>query len=156
MSWRRSGISRAARANLVRPGTEPDDSQYSYGMIATDTLLNGLPPQLTLRFFAVFARLEYAMKYADCLVSANPGDTAMASRKTLAAKLPASFFEEAKAVAPELVAEPPRTRPPLLTRSRCCMRSGSCVTTSFTATRPRPQTDRGISGLLSNVSRSSM
>lgn len=77
-------------------------------MIATDTLLNGLPPELTLRFFAVFARLEFAMKYADCLVTTNPGDTAMASRKTLAAKLPASFFETAKAVAPELIAEPPR------------------------------------------------
>jgi hypothetical protein len=61
-------------------------------MLTIEQLLNGLPPDLVLRFFATFARLEFALKHTNCLQYEDNGDVALASRRGLEARLPADFF----------------------------------------------------------------
>ncbi|WP_051448298.1 hypothetical protein [Bradyrhizobium sp. WSM1417] len=58
--------------------------------LSTHELLNGLPHDLTLRFFATFARFEFAMKYCNCL---KPRGAAEGCRRRLEERLPADFFE---------------------------------------------------------------
>lgn len=62
-------------------------------MLSTEQLLNGLPGDLTLRFFAAFSRFEFALKFSGCLTSDNIGAAAQASRDKLRTRLPADFFD---------------------------------------------------------------
>jgi hypothetical protein len=73
-------------------------------------LLNGLEPSLALKFFATFARLEFAMKYAGCLTATDNAGVALASRSLLSQRLPSDFFEKvlASGVAEALFDEPPK------------------------------------------------
>ncbi|MGY8635331.1 hypothetical protein RAD15_22905 [Bradyrhizobium sp. 14AA] len=79
-------------------------------MLSTVELLNGLPADETLRFFATFARFEFAMKQCGYLQRTEQGTVALASRERLAADLPAEFFATIRdaAIAPVLVARPPK------------------------------------------------
>jgi len=90
-------------------------------MLTTDELLNGLPPDQTLRFFATFARFEFAMKQCGYLHWTDHGETAQACRERLGASLPADFFASVRdgRLAPTLIARPPKNlydqAPPLTT-----------------------------------------
>ncbi|MDP3692138.1 hypothetical protein [Bradyrhizobium sp.] len=79
-------------------------------MLTTDELLNGLPPEATLRFFATFARFEFAMKQCSYLRWTELGRIAQACRESLCADLPADFFESVREayVAPVLIERPPK------------------------------------------------
>jgi hypothetical protein len=45
-------------------------------MLTVEDLLNGLPPELTLRFFATFARMEFPLKQCSLLRIAADGEVA--------------------------------------------------------------------------------
>jgi hypothetical protein len=79
-------------------------------MLTTDELLNGLPPEATLRFFATFARFEFAMKQCGYLRRTEHGRVAQACRESLCADLPADFFESVRDahIATTLVERPPK------------------------------------------------
>jgi hypothetical protein len=62
-------------------------------MLTTQQLLYGLPADETLRFFATFARFEFAMKQCGFLRRTGHNRVAEASRDKLSAHLPADFFE---------------------------------------------------------------
>jgi hypothetical protein len=79
-------------------------------MLTTDQLLYGLPPDETLRFFATFARFEFAMKQCGYLRWTGHGRVAEASREKLGADLPADFFDSVRNghIAPTLIERPPK------------------------------------------------
>jgi hypothetical protein len=79
-------------------------------VLTTNQLLNGLPPEETLLFFATFARFEFAMKQCGYIQRTNDGDVAMACRKKLAAALPESFLQSVQdaQIAPVLIELPPK------------------------------------------------
>lgn len=79
-------------------------------MLTTDELLNGLPPDETLRFFATFARFEFAMKQCGYLRLTEHGTVAEACRERLGADLPADFFNSVRdaRIATTLVEQPPK------------------------------------------------
>jgi hypothetical protein len=79
-------------------------------MLTTDQLLNGLPPKATLRFFASFARFEFAMKQCGYVSKTDDGDVALACRRKLAAGLPKHFFQRIRdeEIAPVLMRRPPK------------------------------------------------
>jgi len=79
-------------------------------MLTTNELLNGLPPEETLRFFATFARFEFAMKQCGYLRWTEHGDTAQACRERLGEAMPGDFFESVRDahLAPTLIARPPK------------------------------------------------
>jgi hypothetical protein len=66
-------------------------------MLSPEQLLSGLPAELTLRFFATFARFEFALKHTGCLRRIEDGAVAEACRVRLRARLPQDFFETVKA-----------------------------------------------------------
>lgn len=80
-------------------------------MLTTEELLNGLPAALTLRFFATFARFEFAMKQCGCLQRTGEGEMALASRRLLESRLPADFFERLQRLgsAHILIEAPPKS-----------------------------------------------
>lgn len=79
-------------------------------MLNTEELLNGLSPDLTLRFFATFARMEFALKQLRLLRFTAEGDVAQMGQPRLVARLGAGFFQavEAAHVAETLIAIPPK------------------------------------------------
>ena len=79
-------------------------------MLTTDELLNGLSPHETLRFFATFARFEFAMKQCGYLRMTERGMVAQACRERLGADLPADFFDSVRdaQIAKTLVERPPK------------------------------------------------
>lgn len=79
-------------------------------MLTTDQLLNGLPRDLTLRFFATFARFEFALKHTGFWWEHPQYGTAMANRQKLADRLGAEFFEHVcdEDLAPTLISAPPK------------------------------------------------
>ena len=79
-------------------------------MLTTNQLLNGLPPAATLRFFATFARFEFAMKQSGYLRWTEDGFVALACRRRLAADLPDHFLQSVREgqIAPLLVERPPK------------------------------------------------
>jgi hypothetical protein len=79
-------------------------------MLTTNELLNGLPPELTLRFFATFARFEFAMKQCGFLRRAEHNRVAHACREQLSAHLPVDFFESIRdaQTASTLIGRPPK------------------------------------------------
>ena len=79
-------------------------------MLATEELLNGLTPELTLRFFATFARMEFALKQRRLLRVRAEGEVAQMGQPRLVARLGAGFFQavEAAHVAETLIAIPPK------------------------------------------------
>ena len=79
-------------------------------MLTTVQLLNGLNPELTLRFFATFARLEFALKEARILQREGEGDVALASRIRLAQRLTDAFYTSVheSGLAPTLLEAPPK------------------------------------------------
>jgi hypothetical protein len=79
-------------------------------MLTTEELLNGLSPELTLRFFATFARMEFALKQLRLLRVAGEGEVAQMGQPRLVARLGAGFFRavEADRVAETLIAIPPK------------------------------------------------
>ena len=93
-------VSITARAPLAKADSIPMNHH---------DLLEGLSPQLTLEFFATFARFEYALKCRSYLQSKNSEKAAKASRKILAEKLGPDFFEEVRSQGkiPTLFAKPP-------------------------------------------------
>jgi hypothetical protein len=79
-------------------------------MLSTDDLLNGLDRELTLRFFATFARFEFALKQTGVRQHTADGRPALASRIELARRLPTNFFHtlnQAK-TARTLIERPPK------------------------------------------------
>ena len=78
-------------------------------MLSTTELLNGLPPDETLRFFATFARFEFAMKQCGYLQWTEHGRVAQACRESLGAELTVDFFESVRdgQIATTLVERPP-------------------------------------------------
>ncbi|WP_420969110.1 hypothetical protein [Bradyrhizobium sp. B120] len=79
-------------------------------MLTTEHLLNGLPPDLTLRFFATFARMEFALKHLRLLRFTAEGDVAQMGLPSLVARLGTGFFPAVQAahVAETLIAIPPK------------------------------------------------
>jgi hypothetical protein len=79
-------------------------------MLTTNQLLNGLPPEETLRFFATFVRFEFAMKQCGYLRWTEDDDVALACRRKLAAALPDHFFQSVRdgQTAPVLIERPPK------------------------------------------------
>jgi hypothetical protein len=79
-------------------------------MLTADELLNGLPPDETLRFFATFARFEFAMKQCGYLRLTDHGTVAQACRERLGADLPADFFDGVRdaRIATMLLERPPK------------------------------------------------
>jgi hypothetical protein len=79
-------------------------------MLTTEQLLNGLPPDLTLRFFATFARMEFALKQLRLLRFTAEGDVAQIGQPSLVARLGAGFFAAVRGahVADTLIAVPPK------------------------------------------------
>ncbi|MCK1580650.1 hypothetical protein IVB03_13930 [Bradyrhizobium sp. 168] len=75
-----------------------------------DELLNGLESSLVLTFFATFARLEFAMKYAGYLKRVENAPVAEASTTTLARRLGPAFFEKLRVNddAKMLIEDPPK------------------------------------------------
>ncbi|MEH2484496.1 hypothetical protein [Bradyrhizobium sp. AZCC 2230] len=79
-------------------------------MLTAEQLLNGLPPDLTLRFFATFARMEFALKQLRLLRFTTEGEVAQMGQPPLVARLGAGFFQAVQAahVADTLIAIPPK------------------------------------------------
>ncbi|MCC8978908.1 hypothetical protein [Bradyrhizobium acaciae] len=79
-------------------------------MISTEELLYGLSPDLTLRFFATFARMEFALKQLRLLRSTAEGEVAQIGHPRLVARLGPGFFQavEEAHVAEMLIANPPK------------------------------------------------
>jgi hypothetical protein len=79
-------------------------------MLTTHQLLNGLPADETLRFFATFARFEFAMKQCGVLRRTEHNRVAEACREKLSARLPADFFESIRdsQIALTLIERPPK------------------------------------------------
>jgi len=79
-------------------------------MLTTEELLNGLSPELTLRFFATFARMEFALKQLRLLRVATEGEVAQMGQPRLVARLGAGFFQAVEAAhgAETLIAIPPK------------------------------------------------
>jgi hypothetical protein len=79
-------------------------------MLTTHQLLNGLPADETLRFFATFARFEFAMKQCGFLRRTEHNRVAEACREKLSARLPADFFESIRdaQTAAALIERPPK------------------------------------------------
>jgi hypothetical protein len=79
-------------------------------MLTTHQLLNGLPADETLRFFATFARFEFAMKQCRFLRRTEHNRVAEACREKLSAHLPADFFESIRdaGTASTLIGRPPK------------------------------------------------
>ena len=79
-------------------------------MLTTHQLLNGLPADETLRFFATFARFEFAMKQRGFLRRSQHNRVAEACREKLSAHLPGDFFEAVRdaQIAPILIQRPPK------------------------------------------------
>jgi hypothetical protein len=79
-------------------------------MLTTEELLNGLPPDLTLRFFATFARMEFALKQCRLLRFTAEGEVAQLDQRALVNQLGAGFFATVQAaqVADTLIAMPPK------------------------------------------------
>lgn len=79
-------------------------------MLTTEELLNGLSPDLTLRFFATFARMEFALKQRRLLRVTAEGEVAQMGQPRLVARLGAGFFRSVVAahVAETLIAIPPK------------------------------------------------
>jgi len=74
-------------------------------MFDMNHLLNGLPEDVTLTFFAAFSRFEYALMELDFFRGTRRSKIA---QETLAQQLGPSFFAEAEARVPTLVHEPPK------------------------------------------------
>jgi hypothetical protein len=85
-------------------------NEASNPMLTTDELLSGLPAADTLRFFATFARFEFAMKQCGYLRWTEQGRVALACRESLCADLPADFFESVHnaQIATTLIGRPPK------------------------------------------------
>jgi hypothetical protein len=79
-------------------------------MLTTEELLYGLSPELTLRFFATFARMEFALKQLRLLRFTAEGDVAQMGQPRLVARLGAGFFQavQAAGAAETLIAIPPK------------------------------------------------
>jgi len=79
-------------------------------MLTTEELLNGLSPDMTLRFFAIFARMEFALKQLRFLRLTAEGDVALMDQPRLVARLGAGFFQAVQAThsAETLIAIPPK------------------------------------------------
>jgi hypothetical protein len=79
-------------------------------MLTTEQLLNGLPPGLTLRFFATFARMEFALKQLRLLRFTAEGEVAQMGQPSLVGRLGAGFFPivQAAHMAETLIAIPPK------------------------------------------------
>ena len=79
-------------------------------MMSTEELLNGLPAEGTLRFFATFARFEFAMKQCGYLRYAGKGRIAEACRQKLRDALPTNFFDMVRdaQTATTLISRPPK------------------------------------------------
>jgi hypothetical protein len=79
-------------------------------MLTVEDLLNGLPPELTLRFFATFARMEFALKQCSFLRIAAGGEVAQIGQPGLVLRLGAGFFTAVQAaqVVDILIALPPK------------------------------------------------
>ncbi|WP_454651314.1 hypothetical protein [Bradyrhizobium liaoningense] len=79
-------------------------------MLTTEELLNGLSPDVTLRFFATFARMEFALKQLRLLRFTAEGDVAQMDQPRLVARLGAGFFQTVQAahVAETLIGVPPK------------------------------------------------
>lgn len=79
-------------------------------MLTIGQLLNGLSPELTLRFFATFARMEFALKQLRLLRVAAEGEVAQMGQPRLVERLGAAFFQNVQAahVAETLIAIPPK------------------------------------------------
>jgi hypothetical protein len=79
-------------------------------MLTTEELLNGQSPELTLRFFATFARMEFALKQLRLLRFTAEGDVAQMGQPRLVARLGAGFVQTVQAanVAETLIAIPPK------------------------------------------------
>jgi hypothetical protein len=79
-------------------------------MLTIEQLLNGLPSDLTLRFFATFARIEFALKQLRLLRFTAEGGVAQMGQHNLVARLGADFFPAVQAaqVAETLIASPPK------------------------------------------------
>lgn len=79
-------------------------------MLTTEELLNGLSPELALRFFATFARMEFALKQRRLIRMTVEGDRAQLDQPGLVARLGAGFFQAVHAahVAETLIAVPPK------------------------------------------------
>jgi hypothetical protein len=79
-------------------------------MLTIEKLLNGLPPDLTLRFFATFARMEFALKQCRLLRFTVEGDVAQIGQPNLVGRLGAEFFPAVHLaqVAETLIAIPPK------------------------------------------------
>jgi hypothetical protein len=86
------------------------DHRSATPMLTTDELLNGMPPEATLRFIATFARFEFAMKQCGYLRRIEHGRVAEACREKHCADLPSDFFENVRAaqIATTLIEQPPR------------------------------------------------
>lgn len=79
-------------------------------MLTTEQLLNGLPPDLTLRFFAKFARMEFALKQRRLLRFTAEGEVAQIGQPSLVVRLGAEFFAAVHSaqMAETLIAIPPK------------------------------------------------
>ena len=78
--------------------------------LTAEELLNGLSPDLTLRFFATFARMEFALKQLGLLRFTTEGEVAQIGQPRLVARLGVAFFQIAQSahVAETLIAIPPK------------------------------------------------
>lgn len=61
-------------------------------MLTTEDFLNGLPPDLTLGFFATFAQIEFALKRCRLLRLTAEGEVAQMGQPLLVQRLGAEFF----------------------------------------------------------------
>lgn len=79
-------------------------------MLTIEKLLNGLPPDLTLQFFATFARMEFALKQCRLLRSTGEGVVAQIGQPNLVGRLGSGFFPAVHVaqVAETLIAIPPK------------------------------------------------
>lgn len=79
-------------------------------MLTTEDLLNGLPPDLTLRCFATFARMEFALKQCRLLRLTAEGEVAQMGQPRLVQRLGAEFFTAVRDArrAETLIAIPPK------------------------------------------------
>jgi hypothetical protein len=78
--------------------------------LTTKELLNGLSPDLTLRFFATFARMEFALKQLGLLRFTAEGEVAQMGQPRLVARLGVGLFQivQSAHVAETLIATPPK------------------------------------------------
>src|SRR5690349_11312907 len=74
-------------------------------MLELDHLLDGLPENVTVTFFAAFSRFEYALMQCRFLTARARAEP---NWERLAATLGADFFQEAADHVPTLVNDPPK------------------------------------------------